>query len=68
MASKGIENVNPQRFVKKTKREVTKEEEDESVQDPVDEREIFGKIILLRSLTSHVKLTTTFLLTYLVFS
>ena len=43
MTSKGIENVNPQRFTKKTKREITSEEEDESVEDPIDEREIFGK-------------------------
>ena len=42
MAAKGIENVNPQRFTKKTKREVTSEEEDESVEDPIDDREIFG--------------------------
>lgn len=44
MTSKGIENVNPQRFTKKTKREITSEEEDESVEDPIDEREIFGKV------------------------
>ena len=37
-----IENVNPQRFSKQTKREITSEEEDESVEDPIDEREIFG--------------------------
>jgi hypothetical protein len=43
MTSKGIENVNPQLFTKKTKREITSEEEDESVEDPIDEREIFGK-------------------------
>ncbi|EFX89488.1 cytosolic iron-sulfur assembly component 2B-like [Daphnia pulex] len=41
MTSKGIENVNPQLFTKKTKREITSEEEDESVEDPIDEREIF---------------------------
>ena len=43
MTSKGIENVNPQLFTKKTKREITSEEEDELVEDPIDEREIFGK-------------------------
>ncbi|XP_057373919.1 MIP18 family protein galla-2-like [Daphnia carinata] len=48
MTTKGIENVNPQRFVKKTKREVTIEEEDESVKDPIDEREIFD---LLRDIS-----------------
>lgn len=42
MNSRGIENVNPQRFSKQTKREITPEEEDESVVDPIDEREIFG--------------------------
>ena len=45
MASKGMENVNPQRFLKKTKREVTREEEDESVEDPIDDREVFGKAL-----------------------
>lgn len=40
----GIENINPQRFSKQTEREITKEEEDESVEDPVDEREIFGML------------------------
>ncbi|KZS04666.1 MIP18 family protein [Daphnia magna] len=48
MTSKGIENVNPQRFVKQTKREVTIEEKDESVKDPIDEREIFD---LLRDIS-----------------
>ncbi|KAI9556948.1 hypothetical protein GHT06_016742 [Daphnia sinensis] len=48
MTTKGIENVNPQRFVKKTKREVTTQEEDESVKDPIDEREIFD---LLRDIS-----------------
>lgn len=42
MNSKGIENINPQRFSKQTKREITSEEEDETVEDPIDEREIFG--------------------------
>lgn len=37
-----IENVNPQRFSKQTKREITSEEEDEDVEDSIDEREIFG--------------------------
>lgn len=43
-ASKGIENLNPQRFLKKTKREVTSDDEDESIQDPIDDREVFGKM------------------------
>ena len=48
MTSKGIENVNPQRFTKKTKREITSEEEDESVEDPIDEREIFGNAEVIK--------------------
>lgn len=44
MASKGVENLNPQRFLKKTKREITSEDEDESIQDPIDDREVFGKM------------------------
>ena len=44
-SSKGIENVNPQRFTKNSKREVTSEEEDESFEDPIDDREIFGNNI-----------------------
>ena len=43
MSTKGIENINPQRFLKKTKREITKEDEDESVEDIIDDREVFGK-------------------------
>lgn len=62
MTSKGIENVNPQRFVKQTKREVTIEEKDESVKDPIDEREIFGKNYSLMHFTSYVRLIITFLL------
>lgn len=41
MALGDVENVNPQRFSKQSQREVTKEEEDENVEDPIDEREIF---------------------------
>lgn len=44
-ASKEIENVNPQRFSKQNKREITSDENDENVEDPIDEREIFGEII-----------------------
>ena len=43
MAARIADNINPQRFSKQSKREITKEEEDESIEDPIDEREIFGK-------------------------
>jgi hypothetical protein len=42
MAARIADNINPQRFSKQSKREITKEEEDESIEDPIDEREIFG--------------------------
>ena len=44
MAARVVDNVNPQRFSKQSKREITKEEEDESFEDPIDEREIFGTV------------------------
>lgn len=43
MTARIADNINPQRFSKQSKREITKEEEDESIEDPIDEREIFGK-------------------------
>jgi len=43
MAARIADNINPQRYSKQSKREITKEEEDESIEDPIDEREIFGK-------------------------
>lgn len=38
-----VENINPQRFSKQSEREITKAEENDDVEDPIDEREIFGK-------------------------
>lgn len=40
-----IENINPSVYGKIKKREVTANEEDETVADPFDKREIFGKHI-----------------------
>ena len=37
-----IENVNPQRFLKQSLREITDQEKDDDVEDDIDEREIFG--------------------------
>jgi hypothetical protein len=37
-----IENINPQRFGRKGEREITPLELDDEVEDPIDEREIFG--------------------------
>ena len=37
-----IENVNPQRFGRKGEREITPQELNDEVEDPIDEREIFG--------------------------
>lgn len=51
MNSKGIENVNPQRFSKQSEREITPEEEDESVVDPIDEREVFGTMLRYYTVT-----------------
>jgi len=36
-----VENINPQRFSKQSEREITKAEENDDVEDPIDEREIF---------------------------
>lgn len=38
-----LENVNPNVYKKSEDRKLTKEDEDEDVVDPFDEREIFGK-------------------------
>jgi hypothetical protein len=38
-----LENINPSIYKKTDEREVTKGELDESVVDPIDEREIFGR-------------------------
>jgi hypothetical protein len=40
-----IENVNPNVYKKSDEREITRSELDEDVIDPIDSREIFGKII-----------------------
>jgi hypothetical protein len=37
-----IENVNPKLYRKCDKREITPDEEDDSVVDPFDSREVFG--------------------------
>ena len=42
LESRDVENINPQRFSKQSQREVTADEEDEYIEDPIDEREIFG--------------------------
>jgi len=47
LESTDVQNVNPQRFSKKSEREVTKDEENDDVEDPIDEREIFD---LLRNI------------------
>ena len=47
LESTDVQNVNPQRFSKKSEREVTKDEENDDVEDPIDEREIFGMFCLL---------------------
>jgi hypothetical protein len=39
-----LENINPSIYKKTDEREVTKSELDEDVVDPIDEREIFGKL------------------------
>ena len=41
---KRIENVNPQVFEKAEARVVAPDEEDDSVRDEIDSREIFGKV------------------------
>jgi len=41
LESRDVENINPQRFSKQSQREVTADEEDEYIEDPIDEREIF---------------------------
>ena len=43
MALKDVQNVNPQLFTRQNLREITVQEEDDSVEDVIDEREIFGK-------------------------
>lgn len=41
MALKDVQNVNPQLFTRQNLREITVQEEDDSVEDVIDEREIF---------------------------
>lgn len=40
-----LENINPNIYKKTDERRVTKDELDEDVVDPIDEREIFGKFM-----------------------
>lgn len=44
-----IENINPSVYGKIKKREITANEEDETVADPFDKREIFGKHVESRN-------------------
>ena len=39
-----LENINPNVFKKSDERSVSETELDESVRDPIDSREVFGKI------------------------
>ena len=61
MAARIADNINPQRFSKQSKREITKEEEDESIEDPIDEREIFGLLFWMISFFNILYLLNEFL-------